>query len=418
MKKLILCSILLTSMALLKAQWIEQSSGVQAQFSGIYFENSLQGWICGSASSSYIIHTSNGGELWETQFDSAVPYLYDIHFSDDLNGWAVGGNHPPIAESIVLHTEDGGLSWLREYEEAMDILYGVHFTTPDTGWIAGAYLHYTSDGGNSWSAVSLGGGFGHYDVYFANQNNGWTVGHFGATLYGSIHHTVDGGLNWLEQESGAEYSLYGVFFLNDSVGWAVGGGQTILHTVNGGDLWDIQHSATHQEGIFFDVYFIDSLTGWVVGSDGQIWHTDNGGQNWIVQHTGIESSLKGVYFSDLNQGWACGGGSVILHTDNGGIVGIDKHVNDTLYGRNIINIEAYPNPFSNLITISYELHQPSTVQLTIFNHFGQQVDFIQQNQFHGKQQVTWDASDQPAGMYYFRLEAGEQVSTGKLLLLR
>ena len=76
------------------------------------------------------------------------------------------------------------------------------------------------------------------------------------------------------------------------------------------------------------------------------------------------------------------------------------------------------HPFTHTTTISYTLKLPSTVQISIFNQFGQQVDFIQQNQSQVKQQITWDASDQPPGMYYFRMQAGEQVATGKLLVVK
>lgn len=415
MNKLFLSSVLIFSIIGLNAQWIAQSSGVQANLTGIHIVDSLRGWTCGTYNNSYILHTNDGGNFWETQFNDDVPGLYDLYFIDDSIGWAVGGNHPPIvAESVVLHTEDGGLSWEREYEEAMDIFHGVYFTTPEIGWIAGGVLHHTSDGGSSWSTVNLGDGFGHYDVFFTDQNNGWTVGHYGGTVYGSIHHTTDGGDTWVEQTSGTDYDLHDVYFINDSVGWAVGVAQTILYTDNGGALWETQYSSTYQEGNFFNVYFADDLTGWVVGSDGQIWHTDNGGLYWEMQLSEVESGLGGVYFNDSNTGWVCGANGVILHTDNGGTVGIDE-VSKPESGHLQVNI--YPNPFTSSTSISYDLPQSSTVQITIFNHFGQQVDFIQQNQSQGKQQIIWDASGLPAGVYYFRLEADEQVATGKLLLV-
>lgn len=78
----------------------------------------------------------------------------------------------------------------------------------------------------------------------------------------------------------------------------------------------------------------------------------------------------------------------------------------------------FPNPFTTSSTISYDLTQSSTVTITFFNHLGKQVDFIQINQSKGKQQITWNAESQPVGIYYFRLQAGEQTATGKLLLVR
>ena len=79
---------------------------------------------------------------------------------------------------------------------------------------------------------------------------------------------------------------------------------------------------------------------------------------------------------------------------------------------------AYPNPFTTSTTIEYELQQPTTVQITIYNHLGKQVEFIQQKQTQGMQQVVWNAENKPAGIYNFRLQAGMQVASGKMVLMR
>ncbi len=77
-----------------------------------------------------------------------------------------------------------------------------------------------------------------------------------------------------------------------------------------------------------------------------------------------------------------------------------------------------PNPFTTTTTIKYNLPEHQTVQISIFNHLGKQVEVIQQNQSQGKQELTWDASGLPSGVYYFRMQVGEQVASGKLLLVK
>ena len=81
-------------------------------------------------------------------------------------------------------------------------------------------------------------------------------------------------------------------------------------------------------------------------------------------------------------------------------------------------VTLYPNPLTTSTTITYNLQQPSTVQISIFNHLGKQVELIQQTQSQGKQQVSWDASGLPSGVYYFRMQAGEQVASGKMVVVR
>jgi hypothetical protein len=77
----------------------------------------------------------------------------------------------------------------------------------------------------------------------------------------------------------------------------------------------------------------------------------------------------------------------------------------------------YPNPFTTSTTIEYTLNSPRSVTITFYNQFGKLVDRIEQKQSAGKQQVVW-SPELPGGVYFFRLEAGEQIASGKVVLVR
>ena len=83
-----------------------------------------------------------------------------------------------------------------------------------------------------------------------------------------------------------------------------------------------------------------------------------------------------------------------------------------------IHLTIHPNPFSTSTNIKYELQQPTAVQITIYNHLGKQIEVIQQQQLTGKQQVVWNAEGLTDGIYYFRLQAGEQTANGKMVKVR
>ncbi len=87
------------------------------------------------------------------------------------------------------------------------------------------------------------------------------------------------------------------------------------------------------------------------------------------------------------------------------------------YEENII-VSLYPNPFTATTTLSYALEKPCNVTIFIYNSQGQQVVVIHQNQAMGEQRVPWKASGLPSGIYYYRIQAGEQVGSGKMVLLR
>mgnify|MGYP006282217071 CR=1 FL=1 len=83
------------------------------------------------------------------------------------------------------------------------------------------------------------------------------------------------------------------------------------------------------------------------------------------------------------------------------------------------DVEVYPNPFSERCIIRYELEQPGNVQLRVFNSVGELVearDFAYQAE--GMHRYEFRGAELAAGMYYFTLQSGSGMRTGKLLLIR
>jgi hypothetical protein len=79
----------------------------------------------------------------------------------------------------------------------------------------------------------------------------------------------------------------------------------------------------------------------------------------------------------------------------------------------------YPNPFNPSTTIQYSLPTPSHVSLAVYNTLGQQVAILQNGeQAAGYHDVTFNASNIPSGVYFYRLQAGSYTDTKKLLLVR
>ncbi|MBN2412704.1 T9SS type A sorting domain-containing protein [candidate division KSB1 bacterium] len=79
----------------------------------------------------------------------------------------------------------------------------------------------------------------------------------------------------------------------------------------------------------------------------------------------------------------------------------------------------YPNPFNPTTRICYDLPIPTTVSIGVYNLNGQLVSEL----FAGKKQagyhsITWDASENSAGIYFLKLEAENFVQTRKCILLK
>jgi photosystem II stability/assembly factor-like uncharacterized protein len=73
----------------------------------IYFIDFNKGWAAGSLSNQEetFLYTEDGGNKWVFQNCFCEENINDIHFTDDLYGWAGGDN------GTLLHTQDGGKNW-------------------------------------------------------------------------------------------------------------------------------------------------------------------------------------------------------------------------------------------------------------------------------------------------------------------
>ena len=79
----------------------------------------------------------------------------------------------------------------------------------------------------------------------------------------------------------------------------------------------------------------------------------------------------------------------------------------------------YPNPFNPSTTISYRLAANSNVYLVVYDLLGREVKtLVNTKQPAGQYNIMFDASNLPSGFYFYRLWAGQDVLTKKMLLVR
>ena len=79
----------------------------------------------------------------------------------------------------------------------------------------------------------------------------------------------------------------------------------------------------------------------------------------------------------------------------------------------------YPNPFNPTTTITYDLPAKAAVTLEVFNLLGERVITLTQGIMQvGHHEVTFDASGLTSGVYFYRLTAGKQVKTKKMVVLK
>lgn len=79
----------------------------------------------------------------------------------------------------------------------------------------------------------------------------------------------------------------------------------------------------------------------------------------------------------------------------------------------------YPNPFLFRTDFSYTLEYSSGVNLQIMNGYGQLIsEPLNAMQPAGDHHFIWEAGCLPAGIYYYKMKADQNVWTGKLILIK
>jgi photosystem II stability/assembly factor-like uncharacterized protein len=172
-----------------------------------------------------------------------------------------------------------------------------------------------------------------YRVSFPDSLNGWAGGDSGI-----IVHTSDGGNTWDIQHSDLQYFIEDIFFLNERLGWAISNdyytfGTIIMKTTNGGTNWQFTRYPDTTL-ILNTIYYVDSLHGYLGGYDGTILKTTDAGSSWnrcsLDSNFFIHFPFRKFSFLDNQHGVACGGimdiAGIIYRTSDSGL---NWHMVDT-----------------------------------------------------------------------------------------
>ncbi len=92
---------------------------------------------------------------------------------------------------------------------------------------------------------------------------------------------------------------------------------------------------------------------------------------------------------------------------------------ETLGEGNVFVARGAPNPFRNSVTFSFALAKAGPVSVEIYSADGRRVDtLVNGERPAGPQSVTWNLNrETPSGMYFYKVVAGNERSTGKLTRL-
>lgn len=297
----------------------------------VSFVSSNDGWVIGDT--AFILHTSDGGESWETQNCpvASLP-LRKIQFVNSQVGYILGGT------STVLSTKDGGETW-NAHEIETDFthrLYDFSFVSAETGWIVGGVdipiesgaptgiILMTTDSGATWNTqFTLNDGCLFTAVEFDDPLHGWGLAgyyedNFDAT---ELYRTSNGGNQW---EGGEEIIWEWEGAIGTGPMWVIsvqgntvwGGGLVTSISTDGGENWIGNPAKTTDIMTINDLKVLKDDTGWMLGAaitGSVLLYTDTGWATWTTIISDQQPYLKAFTGVGSDELWAVGQSGTVLH---------------------------------------------------------------------------------------------------------
>lgn len=79
----------------------------------------------------------------------------------------------------------------------------------------------------------------------------------------------------------------------------------------------------------------------------------------------------------------------------------------------------YPNPFNPETKIKFSVPSEGFVKLRIYNLIGEEVAVLLNQQIRaGAYEVNWNAANYPSGIYFYKLDNGQNISVKKMILMK
>jgi hypothetical protein len=155
------------------------------------------------------------------------------------------------------------------------------------------------------------------------------------------------------------------------------------------------------------------------GTDQGIYRSTNFGSSWVLYFASFSGSqnVTGLakYMNDLDTIYASNNSYVIkIWASSVGIKPISNEIPASFKLE-----QNYPNPFNPITNIKFHFPLAGFAELKIYNSLGNEIQTLLSEELKpGIYNIEWDGNNQPSGVYFYTLRAGDFKETKKLVLVK
>ena len=401
------------------AQWVEQNSGVTRKLNSMDGYTDGNAWVCGD--SGTVLRTTNFGVNWINVSGNGIPLnvnlvgIFDAFH--DLNAYTCGNS--PIS-SYIFVTSNGGSQWTQVFSESGGQALAIGCETYVGNPIGGRWSIWKSDYlGTAWDSVGLylpqsNGEHGWKNGVRTTGNCSWQFA-FGSNN-GKIYERFNGS-QWMIFSALPEQNVYALdWAAGSSIGYY--GGSNLYVTTNFSVSWQMMSAPGTGNFVSIENTYRNL---WCLRQDNKIYNLDSI-NNWNTSYippNGNITMIKNIF------------NFMFAVRDNGGIsrrvitgfpLGIIQIGNEV--PKSFSLSQNYPNPFNPNTKIKFSIpadgkQQTFDTRLIIYDALGREVaTVINQRLQPGSYEVSWDGTNSPSGVYFYKLETGDFEQTRKMILLK
>jgi photosystem II stability/assembly factor-like uncharacterized protein len=375
-----------------------------------------------------LFKTTNAGATWDTLLRGVTVVDVDLHPRISTTIYVTLGINS-LTEPGIVKSTDGGSSWaLADSGIAMDWEVGprtlaIDYAHPETlyagtrGFYPGK-LYKSTDGGKYWfvpsDTLSLSGvsaiGIDPFDSQVIMVGTG----------SGRIWRSSDGGSTWAW--TGLDAGIVSAIEISKvdhkihvASSWLPSAPVGYYSSIDGGMTWQSELLGLPDTANIADVLAVPSGHG----------ETLLAAANW--------RDSGGVYIADPPNGWQRIGvdGSRInaleiagsnLYAGGNGVHGMRLVVSvagDERARPARLHLRNYPNPSNHTTSVEVDLPANSRLRLRVYDLLGREVAVLADGALsRGVHLFRWDATGNPSGVYFCRLDVTGSILSKKILLLR
>jgi len=357
-----------------------------------------------AATDSGLFLTTDFGENW---VDLKLPDSKAVAVNSD-NDVFVGTN------GYILRSTDNAVSWQTKIGitgttiTALDISPDDHIFVGSWGHLGGG-SYYSEDNGESWEYIGLDFciprtfTFEYPDYIFAG------------TAKCGVERTRDPNSGWDTVNNGLTNTFVTSLIINSSNTLFVGTEEGVFRSEDNGNSWTpINNGLTNPSILSLAVNAQDQL---FAGTHNGVFYSSDNGTNWDFFNTGLTDTV--IY------SFAIDSSSFIYAGSSIGLVYRSIQPTTSIKSSNNIDYpnfrleQNYPNPFNSSTVISFSIPTNESVKLSIYNLHGIKItDLCNDRYTSGIYSIQWDGKNVPSGIYFIRLQVGQQIRTKKAILIK